>query len=400
MNVAILHPFRFVDSIPTLVSVAAGLVERGAQISLFWCGNASDACVNPIWKEVIDIGEHSGHGIFSRVNELSSRRKTFARHLREREFDLVICVDAYGLVIGTPLARSRKVPVVYFSLELLFWREIHKFSLFALKSTELIYIRQTSSVIIQDRPRANALRASTWYTPKRLHELPNAWPGEVVGGRSNVLRTRLGIPEGVNIVVHAGSCSRWTLVAELAESAQAWPEGYVLAIQSRFSLGDSAYEARLKRAIDGRRVFFLGEPCPSTELVKLLSGATIGVALYKCIPEDMLGANLLLAGKSSGKFSTYLQAGLPVIVNRSAGLDGLVEKYRCGAVVERIEDCGMCLKTLTGRLKAAGDAARDCFRQEYCSEKYLPPVLDSLMETMESGRRNRAETRATDRVSG
>lgn len=378
MKVAVVHPFGFVDSIPTLCSVASGIVSRGGQVYLFWCGGETGAMDRSIWTASCNIGGRAGHGIVTRVSELLDRRKLLARQFSVQKFDLIICVDAYGLIIGAPLARSAGIPLIYFSLELLFWGELNKMSLFALKAAECIYIRRTSAVVIQDRVRADALRASTRYIPELLHELPNAWPDQVVVEKSNILRQKLLIPEEIKIVVHAGSCSRWTLVAELAESAQAWPDEFVLVIQNRFPLGNSAYEARLQRAIDSRRVYFLGEPCPSSDLVNLLSEATIGAALYKCYQDAMLGANLMLAGKSSGKFSTYLQAGLPVIVNRTGGLDGLVEHYQCGGVVETIEDFGKCLHWLADRLESAGAAARQCFKMEYSSARYLPQVIDSF----------------------
>jgi hypothetical protein len=169
------------------------------------------------------------------------------------------------------------------------------------------------------------------------------------------------------------------MVAELAEAATTWTKEWVFVIQSRIPIGSSAYEQRLLKLVDGDKVRILPAALSQSALLEILSGADVGLAFYAVRERHpTLGRNLELAGKSSGKFSSYLHAGLPVICNQRGGLATYVEKWGCGKVVSSVDDIKMAMTPITQELEKFSDAARRCFSAEFATDRYLPNICNDI----------------------
>ncbi|MCX7148600.1 MAG: hypothetical protein NTY05_04180, partial [Rhodocyclales bacterium] len=70
-----------------------------------------------------------------------------------------------------------------------------------------------------------------------------------------------------------------------------------------------------------------------------IASADLGVCLFKPTLETRYeGKNMLFIGLSSGKFSLYLQAGLPVMINEVGEMSELVRTHGLGRVVSSASD--------------------------------------------------------------
>jgi hypothetical protein len=97
---------------------------------------------------------------------------------------------------------------------------------------------------------------------------------------------------------------------------------------------------------DTTKVYVSKESFPtSDELGKLMDSVDIGIALYQQIPGSItLGNNLKYLGMSSGKIATYLQHGIPVIINEIGEMSEFVRNQNLGFVVRGPEEISGCLK--------------------------------------------------------
>ncbi|MBP6505936.1 MAG: hypothetical protein KA257_00095 [Opitutaceae bacterium] len=380
MRIAVVHPYDYYDSIPTLVALGMAVSQAGWRPALFYYGKLSVLESSP-WATIHGMKRVSGRGIRARLTETRQWRQALKEQLSVEKFVIIICVDPMGLVIGAPVAKDFSIPLFYFSLEMLFWRELRAASIWALKAMETFQGRRAKWTIIQDEQRANALRRSWGMRELNFIQLPNAWPGPVRKTRSTKLRESLALPARMKIAVHAGTISEWTMVAELADAVRFWPDDWIMVVQSRFPIGEGAYEQRLRQCTSTERVRLLPVALSAPDLLELLSGADVGLVFYATREGHVtFGRNLVLAGKSSGKFSSYLQAGLPVICNQIGGVAHYVDKWRCGRVVKTTAEVGSALNEIGRDYSGYADAARRCFHGEFASEKYLPKIIQTIQK--------------------
>lgn len=380
-SVAFIVPYSNLDTIPTLIGLVQGLAEKDILIDIYYCPIPSAShFVKPIKNVYLfEVKYNSHRGSVARFDEVKSWCRQVVTQGYERHYDILFGVDANGLVAASWAALKLKRPFAYFSLELLFLTDQWRMSAFVLKALESFVIRYAKGVLIQDATRAEMLFKSCFTSPRPFVELPNAWRGSSYAGKSNLLHNKLGINSDRIIVLHIGSCLPWTCLAEIAEAACSWDTALALVIQTRGVLGESLYERRVSAAINNRNVYLLDKPCPSETFLHLVASADIGLCFYNDQKHaNSIDKNISYVGKSSGKFSTYLQAGVSVITNQIGGVSPYVEKYGCGLVVTSPQEVESAVRRIVADKANYSYRATACFETEFSSDRYESPAIDRI----------------------
>ncbi len=293
-------------------------------------------------------------------------------HLVRERYSIVVAAGLRGLLVSALLRPLFRVPVVYFSLELYLKPRCGRTVWRLFKWVERAALQRVSFVIIQDESRAAVLSADSGVALDRITVLPNATDGQAVVRRSDYLRKRFSIAEGLRVLLYAGSIAPWAMVKELVAAARDLPNDWVLVVHcGRPPIEqDAVYWEAVRAASPQGRALFSMTPLPARLFDDLVASADAGVAMY--VSDD---PNLNTMGLSSGKVAQYLKFGLPVIVNGVDGLKTLVDVYGCGAVVKSVSDLGEAVARIEANYEVACAASARCFNEVLAPGRYKDTLL-------------------------
>ena len=402
MRVGIIFPFSGLASVPCLVAALHALRAAGCQVDVFARDGACAVGIDGISIHAPRMGvgafvedtirqprgtrripeELFDAALGAAIRTWRSRtslHKLVSRLHRRHRFGWFIGVDPEGLVEAEAWGRRLGVPYAYWSLEILIASELASPHLKRLKRREIRANRGASFTIVQDEARAALLRAENAIPASELALVPNAASGTARRDKQHFAYELLDIPATSFVVLCAGTLAAWSMTEEIVHAASAWPSGIVLVMHSRFDTSADEYVRRVIAAADPARVRLSGRPLCDTEYRALVDSADVGLALYRpTVSERYVYGNLAMMGLSSGKVSAYLQAGLPIIVNRLEGPAGLVDRYGCGEVVDTPDDVGDALTRIATDPDRYSQGAVRCFTQELEFERHFAAVLRRL----------------------
>lgn len=374
-RVAIVHPAATFETHPTLRNAALLLARAGHRVDVFI--RRHPTLVPPQFEEdeirvrfspdsVLRLREMSlpsrGLRLAARVGAAVIESVWLTKVLLRQRPRLVIGVDPDGIVVAAAAGTLLRVPVAYFSLEILLGGEVSSLRLRLLKLLERRASRRAAFVLVQDEERAEILRRENGLSESRFLLVPNAPLAATVGAGSRYWHERFGLPDDEKIVLYAGSYAAWTGLAEIIESTHTWPPGWSLVVHLRKKPPTPELERLQSRASD--RVLFSTEAVPQDALDELFAGAEVGIAFYVVQPDLWYAQeNLRTVGLSSGKIAYYLRAGLPVIVNEGTSLAEFVREEECGVVVEQPEETGDALARIAAAYESYSVESRRAFRE-------------------------------------
>jgi len=329
---------------PTLKCIIDLLLEKGCEIDLRY--PESDAPM-PCYEGIrflpfgVWLRRWKSH-VFDRY---CSRPLVFLSVLVEKfvyykKYDLIIGVDRQGLIEASVLNKITKTPYVYISFEIMFEDETSA----RYKSLEKEASKGVAAWLVQDEERAGQLQRENLLNPSNKILLPLASAGVGVV-KVDRLRDRLGIANTKKVAIAIGSISGWSMTNQILECVADWPEEWVLIVHARYGKTRELLAGELAALADllDRKIFISNA---ATEMVddmgSILAGVSVGLAFYR--PEYgksyygyYIGKNLEHLGLASGKISTYLRYGIPVIINEVGLYAGETRQFRFGCVVERPE---------------------------------------------------------------
>jgi len=384
-RIAIVYPYGNLDSVPSLCSAATVLAANGYCVDILTCFD--NAYVSPGFTDeriaVLPVYNRRSERIMA-LSFLPGRiyRPLYllARHLISH-YICVIGVDPHGLIRARSIAQWLKVPLVYYSLELLLSHELTTTEERWIKNQERTFSKQATFVIIQDAERAELLIQDNGLSPDRVFCVPNAPLGRDQRKRSNYLRDKYGLPSDSRIILHSGAIHAWAGALQLVQSTQNWPDQWVLVCHTRFR-STFAYTdvlVALKNLAIPGRVIFSTDPVSQWEYPTMVQSADIGVAFY--IPQigsSYTQDNIRHLGLSSGKLAYYLQAGLPVLVNDIPSLQRLVGTYQCGDVITDPSKTRAAIDRILVHYEQFSQNAVTCFNREFDFADKFDRVLSAL----------------------
>ena len=123
-------------------------------------------------------------------------------------------------------------------------------------------------------------------------------------------------------------------------------------------------------------------PTPG-DLGKVMDSVNIGIAFYQPIPGSIsLGNNLKYLGMSSGKIATYLQHGIPIIINEIGLMSECTRIFGLGYVVHDPWEISSLIQTFN-----AVDYQENClkFFDNYLNlDHKVIPLIDKIKSIAEN----------------
>jgi hypothetical protein len=255
--------------------------------------------------------------------------------------------DYYNLIIGIDedirfasfLSRIYKCKYCLISFELTFKEEVG----FLNKWLDIIASKNISFAICQDLLRAEKLSIENKVDLEKILNIPVA-PlsyGTHLRVKNFNLHERLKIDKDKRIVLFMGSTSSFSGLHEIIKNSTLWPDNWVLVINNRWGKKDLDIESN---EIE-RRVFWISESIKSMDdLFVLTDSADLGIAFYKYrIGNSSTGLNIKNIGLSSGKISSYLRFGLPLLTNNIGQYSNIIMENDLGVSVNSAKEIGPIL---------------------------------------------------------
>lgn len=275
---------------------------------------------------------------------LATDRAWFKR-IAAKKYDCIVGVDPVGIATAAQLNADAKVPLVYVSFELLLADEAEGFEERQLKAAERQASQACDLIWIQDSDRARVLADDNDIHADKFCFVPVA-PAGPLPARTDDLRQQLGIPAKQTIVLFQGTIAGWSGRDEWESLLSCWDDTVALVAHSRRKIG-ARHRKFLDRLASQYPVYISDHPVPSAELPGLIASADVGLVSYFPNPDDWhTFGNLDPLGLASGKLSSFLMCGVPVLVNHRTSLGTLVEKHKLGATYRSTESSMDCLKAI------------------------------------------------------
>lgn len=309
----------------------------------------------------------------------SSVRYVFVENSQLRLIDtysLIIGIDRDGVIAAAMVARQLHVPYGLISYEIFFADETGA----DFKQPEIDACAEVRFAVCQGSERSRQLVLENRIPADRIIDIPVAGRFVRRGERNHTLHSTLGLPPETKIALYVGSVvSAWTMVNDLILNTENWDDDWVLVLHGRYNDHDmQRFQQRHKPA---KRVFFTPRSgLPFEALQSLVQAADLGIALYRPTFADAHeGNNLKYLGMSSGKISTYLQHGVPIVVNDIGEMADHVDEYQLGIHVHTLDE-------LPARLRATDRATLGRWR-ENCYQYFernldlqtrINPLLDAI----------------------
>jgi len=378
-KIAIVYPSGQLPIIPSLVGMIELLSENGYELDLFVCKNSGfpylDVKLKNFNKYILGSDEEIG-SVKWKLRYVFFWLPKLLMKCKLKQYKCIIGVDPLGLVLAYLPSIFLKTPLVYFSLELLIYRELSSRVLKLLKKVERKANRSAALTIIQDVDRAKIIIQENGIPEEKIAFLPNAPTGDANIKKSNYLRNSLRISNERKIILHSGAIHPGQMSLVLAEEAKSWDSNVVMVFHCRNIL-KTKYENIFKKNVDEKKVFLTDRPVNFQLYSELISSADLGIALYQPFGAEL---NLVCMGLSSGKIASYLQRGLPIVVSSFPTLKKLVEEYECGIAVESVKD----VKNAIGKIFVAYEIysanAIRCFNEKFHFQTHFKKVLDRIRE--------------------
>jgi hypothetical protein len=320
-KILIIHPDGNVNNNPHLFSLVSSLSTDGFLIDILSPKKPYISQESPCDGANMYIADLS-HDDF-----IESAQDVF--DISDRKYDLIIGIDQ-GIRAAAKYSIQFKISYALVSYEILFSDEIGK----ELKQKEIVACKNISFAVCQDQVRSFLLAEENHLDINKIYQMPLSDVSKGPYPRSNYLREKLKIEGDKKIVLYFGSLGSWCMTEELISSVEQWPEHWVLVIHNRHGLTDQV--KRYKKNSRNKRIYFSEEVFDRTDqLENMLTSADAGVAFYKPVFNHRnTGKNVFFIGLSSGKISTYLKYGIPIIVNEIGEMSEYVKEYKLGLVVK------------------------------------------------------------------
>lgn len=156
------------------------------------------------------------------------------------------------------------------------------------------------------------------------------------------------------------------MTREIIQSVASWPDDWVLIVHERYGRTSQSLANTLAEIapLVGKKIFLSNAATDSVDdMGSILSGVSVGLAFYKPVfIGPYLGKNLIHLGLASGKISTCLRYGVPVLVNEIGLFAQESKTHRFGWAVESPDLIG-------GSLERFRDAQLGANAKKYFTER-------------------------------
>ncbi len=370
---------------PTLYSIIARLNEKEIPVGIFsgfqHSAIPSELKYTTYYKapKGLDLPRRPDN-IFNYLKVLSS----VIYQLKKNKVKHLIAVDPSGLIMAGRLKKIlKKLRIHYFSFEIFFEEEIKAYpALVEIKNKEIFYSQQVETILIQDTVRQKLLQKENRIKPSftNWHLVPVS-PIINANHQNKFAKRRLGLKETDIVYVHSGSIADWAGITMLIETIEkGLPDDTYILIhnKSKFQPANETHQILYALKENGANLILHDELFESyMDYFDFLACLDYGIVLYK--PDDgvFTGMNIKEIGLSSGKFSTYMAAGLPSILSACTSYIRLTEEFEIGVIVDKEHDLHYHIQNKS-LLNFSKSTCRSFYDQHLNADQALKPLLDVL----------------------
>ncbi|MGE5411841.1 MAG: glycosyltransferase, partial [Clostridiales bacterium] len=308
-------------------------------------------------------------------------------------YDLVIGVDR-GVIEASFVAKFYRIPYGVISYEIMFAEETTSQYLV----NDINASKDVSFAVCQDELRSFHLSKENHIPLSKIINIPVAGRSARRGVRAYNLHEILGIPRQKKIALYMGSVtSKWAGINEIIEEIDNWPDDWVLLLHQRYA----QYENNFLREISPKKNIFISpySSLPFDNIGELLNSVDLGLGIY--IPQKSSifeGNNLKYIGMASGKIMTYLQYGLPILINELGEMSVHTRQNQLGTVVENLREIPSALAALSSDvLSAQRENCISFFESELDLDKKVMPLL-SVIQKVTSRENQRGEIQIREKI--
>lgn len=382
-HIFIIHPEGNATNNPTINCLINFFLDQQFKITYIISGNPNYPSIEGVTlinrSEVIEKLKRKLFNKYCLI--FPSKLFSFIRNLNSfKKYDLIVSVDREGLIEASTLSQFLKVPLLHLSFEIYFASETSK----KFKKIEIEASKRISHLIVQDEIRAQALIEENHLLNSCISHVPVSSKG--LGEYSAIrLRDDLGIPLNKKVAIFMGSLYPWTMFKQVIEQVGALPNDWVIIVNERYGQANQyLLELGVNQSLIDSKVYVSNVPVESVDKMGyVLSGIDAGLAFYNPTYDDpSTGQNLVKLGLASGKISTYLRYGVPIVVNDIGLISDMTRKQKFGVVVENLAKLPNALLDLDN-MKNASDNAKKFFNERLDFSLYqdeFKSVIDSLID--------------------
>jgi glycosyltransferase involved in cell wall biosynthesis len=302
------------------------------------------------------------------------------RSVKGEKYKCFIGVDMHGLGAAFFAGLLKKVPIIYWSLEIRFLSEFQDCLTRLVKRLERMCHRQAAFTIIQDLERAASLiRENKIRNPKTVI-VPNGPLGWPQSETSDFFQKRFSILPSRRIILHIGMISPAVLSLEIASEASNWNEDLVLVFHERAKRAQTDPYIKQVQQAGGGKVLLSLEPVSYDALDCVVMSGRIGLVFY----QKELGPNFSEIAGASGKLAHYLRCGLPVICLDLPGLVKVVNQYGCGICVSGPGEIQSAAEAIFRDYEFYRVNALKCYEESYEFGRHFRGVLRKIEDFSQS----------------
>ncbi len=268
------------------------------------------------------------------INETIRLERSFA----EEDIRFIIGIDDIGIYKAKNIADFLGVSYLFLSYEIMFDHEIEKIGGRTAKKNKKRAKQAAQSAvcaIAQDETRRHILSKEYCIPEEKIYLMPVSNSGSHRIEKSHYFYDKFSIPYDKKILLYMG----WMDIKQeqrMIEFAHYMPSDWVLVAHSRYK-----YKSSIESDMVGKKLFFsFDAPVENLdEMGTLLSSCHMGFCSYEPDYSSIFtGDNIRYIGLSSGKTTTFLQYGVPVLVENMNIWDEMVEAKKIGLVMHHPED--------------------------------------------------------------
>ena len=319
-KILIIHPEGNINSNPNLYSIVEILSGEGYFIDIYSPKRSNLDQTLTIKNARLLVEDYSD---FDSLEDVIKQKYSL-------DYKLIIGIDV-GIIEAALLASLIGVSYGLISYEIFFASEIRA----NVKQMEIDACKNISFAVVQDEIRGALLCQENSILPEKLIYIPVSGCGYKPYKKKKLWHDHFQISSEKKIALLIGSIDTWTMVDELIHAAKNINDEWQIVIHSKY--GATSFDDAMLNKIKNIKNIHISDICYRSigDMENALHSADLGVAFYKTIENSIYnGKNMQFIGMSSGKVSTYLQHGLPVLISNYEPMATLLTEYEIGYFVQ------------------------------------------------------------------
>lgn len=375
-NLLIIHPEGNIKNNPNLYAFTKELVKEGYNIVIF-----------SLYRPGIYQGELFEGARFEYYGTDRSENLKTKLRLLKLDFNHIIGIDQ-GIIEAARMAKVLHIGYSFLSYEIFFDKELIKLN----NTTDLKHKRQSKKAcrdiqfgIVQDDVRKSILAREYLISNEKILLMPVAGTGIRPLEKTKYFHDKLQIPAEKKVLLYMGWMDELQ-INRMTGFATYMANNWVIVVHSRYK-----YAGKLPENFMTDKIYFsLDTPIENIDdMGMLLSGADAGFCSYKAsFDSPFTGDNITYIGMSSGKTTTFLQYGIPVVIENMNMWDEIVTKENIGLVLKTQQDLGN-LDNLT-----KPEIIKNCFsyfNKHIDIKNFTPDIFEKLSESTKKASLNYLE---------